>query len=99
MYEKEMINYMKNLGVQIYNLNTQVLNLERAVKSLRTRGGVVTRVVPLGIKDITSAQLFDAYKKGLDMEQLVILADGKYTPEQIAKKLEKLGGIRYGYES
>lgn len=57
------------------------------------KGGGVRKVPCIvGVKDITSAQLYHAYKRGLNMEQLCQLADGKYTAEQIYKKIQKLNG-------
>lgn len=49
--------------------------------------------VVVGVKDITTAQLYDAYKRGLNMQQLVQLANGKYTAEEIYKKIKKAGGF------
>ena len=92
MYEEQMIKYMRNMGIQLQNLQALVKNLETAVQNIRVNGNVVSRIEVVGVKDISSAQLYDAYKKGLNMEQLVQLADGKYTAEQIYKKLQKYGG-------
>lgn len=92
MYEEQMIRYMRNMGIQLQNLQALVKNLETAVQNIRINGKAVTRIEVVGVKDISSAQLYDAYKKGLNMEQLVQLADGKYTAEQIYKKLQKYGG-------
>ena len=80
------------IAKQLENLQKITMNVQRLVSM--PNGGtprVVRQPVIVGIKDITSAQLFDAYKKGLNMEQLCQLADGKYTAEQIYKKLERLG--------
>lgn len=82
------------IAKQLENLQKVTMNIQRLVSM--PNGGtprVVQRPVIVGVKDITSAQLFDAYKKGLNMEQLCQLADGKYTAEQIYKKLQKLGGM------
>ena len=51
------------------------------------------RIVPFGVKDITTAQLVDTYHRGMNLEQLTALANGKYTPEQIKIKIIKAGGI------
>lgn len=80
------------MSKQLENLQKVTMNIQRLVAM--PNGGtprVVRQPVIVGVKDITSAQLFDAYKKGLNMEQLCQLADGKYTAEQIYKKLQKLG--------
>lgn len=80
------------MSKQLENLQKITMNVQRLVSM--PNGGtprVVRQPVIVGVKDITSAQLFDAYKKGLNMEQLCQLADGKYTAEQIYKKLQKLG--------
>ena len=82
------------IAKQLENLQKITMNVQRLVSM--PNGGtprVVRQPVIVGIKDITSAQLFDAYKIGLSMEQLCQLADGKYTAEQIYKKLQKLGGM------
>lgn len=80
------------IAKQLENLQKIMMNVQRLVSM--PNGGtprVVRQPVIVGVKDITSAQLYDAYKKGLNMEQLCQLADGKYTAEQIYKKLQKLG--------
>lgn len=87
-----MVKCMRNMGIQLQNLQALVKNLETAVQNIRVNGNVVSRIEVVGVKDISSAQLYDAYKKGLNMDQLVQLADGKYTAEQIYKKLQKYGG-------
>ena len=89
MSPQEQLNVMSK---QLENLQKITMNVQRLLST--PNGGtprVVRQPVVVGVKDITSAQLFDAYKKGLNMEQLCQLADGKYTAEQIYKKLQKLG--------
>lgn len=94
MYEKQICEYLRNLGLQLQNQQALIINLKSAISNMRINGSTntVTRTVIVGVKDITTAQLYDAYRKGLNMEQLVQLADGKYTAEQIYKKLQKIGG-------
>ena len=72
------------MGKQLEIILKQLANLQRLVAS--KNGGapkVVYQPVVVGVKD--------AYKKGLNLEQLCQLADGKYTAEQIVKKLQKMG--------
>ena len=79
-------------GKQLEIILKQLANLQRLVVS--KNGGapkVVYQPVVIGVKDVSSSQLLDAYKKGLNLEQLCQLADGKYTAEQIVKKLQKMG--------
>lgn len=94
MYEEQICKYIRNLGLQLQNQQALIINLKNAVSNMRINGSTntITRTVIVGVKDISSAQLYDAYKKGLNMDQLVQLADGKYTAEQIYKKLQKIGG-------
>lgn len=89
MSPQEQLNMMCK---QLETIQKQLASLQRLVSP--KNGGapkVVYKPVVVGVKDISSAQLFDAYKKGLNLEQLCQLADGKYTAEQIVKKLQKLG--------
>lgn len=92
MYEEQMIKCLKNLGKQVWSLQQAVANLDRDVRNMRISGNTVVKTMPFGVKDISSAQLIDAYTRGLNMEQLVALSGGKYSPEQIYKKLQK-GGV------
>lgn len=90
MTPQEQLNV---LGKQLEIIQKQLVSVQRLLAS--PNGGGTPRVVQcpviVGVKDITGAQLFDAYKKGLNMEQLYQLADGKYSAEQIYRKLRKLG--------
>lgn len=78
---------------QLQNIHSRMLNLERLAakqsKDNRT-SGVVYKPVVVGVKDISAAQLYHAYKRGLNITQLCELADGKYTAEQIIRKLQKM---------
>lgn len=94
MYEQEMIKCLKNLGKQIWSVQQLVANLDRDVRNMRISGNTVVKTLPYGIKDISSAQLADAFLRyKMDMEQLVALSGGKYSPEQIYKKLQKMGVV------
>lgn len=93
MYEQEMIKYLKNLGKQVYSVQQLLVSLNRDIKNLHVNGNTVVKTVPFGVKDISSVQLVDAYARGLGMEQLVALGNGKYTPEQIFNKLKKAGAV------
>lgn len=90
MTPQEQLNVMAK---QLEVIQKQLVSVQHFLARLNGGGAprVVQRPVIVGVKDITSAQLFDAYKKGLNMEQLCQLADGKYTADQIYKKLQKLG--------
>lgn len=90
MSPQEQLNIMAN---QLETIQKQLVSVQRLLASPSGSGTsrVVQRPVIVGVKDITSAQLFHAYKKGLSMEQLCQLADGKYTASQIYKKIQKLG--------
>lgn len=92
MYEQEIVKCLKNLGKQVYSLQQLMVALDRDVRNIRVNGNTVVKTMPFGVKDISSAQLIDAYTRGLNMEQLVALSGGKYSPEQIYKKLQK-GGV------
>ena len=82
------------LAKQLENLQRITMNIQRLVATQRTVGGGVpaVKVMPFPIKDISSAQLVDAYRRGLDLEQLEYLCGHKYTQEQIVKKIQKYGG-------
>lgn len=69
------------------------LRSQRTLKCLTMTTQGAVRIVPFGVKDITTAQLVDAYHRGMNLEQLTALANGKYTPEQIKIKIIKAGGI------
>lgn len=87
MTENELKYDLKIMKNQLHNLQTLTSMLRRAIE-MQLRVYVV-----VGIKDITTAQLYDAYKRGLNMQQLVQLANGKYTAEEIYKKIRKAGGF------
>ena len=89
MTENELKYDLKIMKNQLHNLQTLTSMLRRAIE-MQLRVYVV-----VGVKDITTAQLYDAYKRGLNMQQLVQLANGKYTAEEIYKKIRKAGGFWY----
>lgn len=92
MYEQEMIKCLKNLGKQVWSVQQLVANLDRDVRNMRISGNTVVKTMPFGVCDISSKQICDAYARGLNMEQLVALSNGKYTAEQVYFKLRK-GGV------
>jgi len=94
MYEQEMIKYLKNLGKQVSNFQTIIARLDMDVRNMRISGNTIVKTMPFGVKDISSAQLVDAYTRGLNMEQLLALANGKYSAEQIYTKLRKAGAVQ-----
>ena len=87
MKEEAILNDLKFVRKQLSNLQELTSMLRRAIE-MQLRIYVV-----VGVKDITTAQLYDAYKRGLNMKQLVQLANGKYTAEEIWKKLRKAGNF------
>lgn len=92
MIEPDLARYLRNIGVQLNNQQMLIVKLEQAISNLRIKGQVAIQTMPFGIKDITTAQLVDAYKRGLNLEQLTALANGKYTPEQIQVKIIRSTG-------
>ena len=94
MYEEEIVKCLKNLGKQVWSLQQLMVNLDRDVRNMRIGGNTVVKTLPLGIKDITTAQIVDAYVRNhLNMEQLIALSNGKYTAEQIYNKLKRAGVV------
>lgn len=93
MYEQEMIKCLKNLGKQIWAIQQIMSNLDRDVRNMRVSGNTVVKTMPFGVKDISSVQLVEAYTRGLNMEQLIALGNGKYTAEQIYNKLKRAGVV------
>ena len=89
MYEQEMIKCLKTLSKQIWSIQQLMVNLDRDVKNMRVSGNTIVKTMPFGVKDISSVQLADAYTRGLNMEQLIALGNGKYTAEQIYTKLKR----------
>lgn len=88
------MNNQEWAGLMLAKITSIQKETDRIEKLLATPNGnnaprVVYKPVIVGVKDISAMQLYYAYKKGLNMEQLYQLADGKYTPEQIYKKLKK----------
>ncbi|MBP3475328.1 MAG: hypothetical protein J6K48_03290 [Lachnospiraceae bacterium] len=86
---EQRLNIMSN---QMTNMQKQLANVQRLLISTsgQRSSGVIHQPVIVGIKDISSAQLYHAYKKGLNLEQLCQLADGKYTADQIYRKIQKM---------
>lgn len=93
MYEEQIIKCLKNLGKQVWSLQQLMANLDRDVRNMRVSGNTVVKTLPFGVKDISSVQLVDAYTRGLNLEQLVALGNGKYTQEQIYNKLKRAGVV------
>ena len=91
MYEEQIIKCLKNLGKQVWSLQQLMANLDRDVRNMRVSGNTIVKTMPFGVKDISSVQLVDAYTRGLNMEQLIALGNGKYTAEQIYNQLKSAG--------
>ncbi len=88
------MNSQEWAGLMMAKITSIQKEITRIEQLLTTPNGgnaprVVYKPVIVGVNDISSIQLYYAYKKGLNMEQLYQFADGKYTPEQIYKKLKK----------
>lgn len=85
--------FMQNLCLQVRKQSVSIANMEQAIKGLQVRNGGVFQTVPFGVVDITTAQLVEAYHRGLNLDELITLANGKYTGEQIVAKIKKsIGG-------
>lgn len=82
--EEQIVKCLQNLVKQVHSQQILIVQLRDAVNNIsRTGTGFVNRPVIVGVKDITTAQLIDAYqRKHLTIEQLVQLSDGKYTPQR-----------------
>lgn len=92
MTDEQLMKQFRSMRFQLADQQSLIANLEKAVKNISGVTNQKPQVVIVGVKDITAAQLYDAYKKGLNMRQLIQLADGKYTAEQIYKKIRNMGG-------
>lgn len=91
--DQELIKVLKRLGAQLVTQQAMLGRMEKTLKGLTMTPQGAVRIVPFGVKDIATAQLVDAYHRGMNLEQLTALANGKYTPEQIKIKIIKAGGI------
>ena len=91
--DQELIKVLKRLGAQLVTQQAMLVKMEKAIKGLAMTPQGAVRIVPFGVKDITTAQLVDAYHRGMNLEQLTALANGKYTQEQIKIKIIKAGGV------
>ena len=92
--EKVIYNYLHTISTQVVQQRKQIELLTNAVTRLRySAKGQLLQAVLFGVKDVTTAQLVDAYQRGLNLEQLTELANGKYTAEQIRLKvIRAMGG-------
>lgn len=91
--DQELIKVLKRLGAQLVTQQAMLVRMEKTLKGLAMTPQGAVQIVPFGVKDITTAQLVDAYHRGMNLEQLTALANGKYTPEQIKIKIIKAGGV------
>lgn len=90
--EKDIIKLLQGNYNQLRQQQAQINKLIEIVCGLTRTAGGYYQVLPFGIKDVTTAQLVDAYDRGLNIEQLVALANGKYTGNQIKVKIVKAKG-------
>ena len=67
MNEKELKNALRHISLQISTMQRTVAMLKKVIELQ------LSVYVVVGVKDVTAAQLYDAYKRGLSMEQLVQL--------------------------
>lgn len=86
------MDVLQTIAAQQTIIQKQLNALQIYLTSRNIGGNGGTRCVIFGIKNITSEQMFDAYQRGLNLEQLYELANGKYTKEQIYKKISKMTG-------
>ena len=91
--DQELIKVLKRLGAQLVTQQAMLVKMEKTLKGLAMTPQGAVRIVPFGVMDITTAQLVDAYHRGMNLEQLTALANGKYTPEQIKIKIIRAGGV------
>lgn len=95
MHEEQLVKYLKALTKEVRDLQTMVTRLDTDVKNLRVAGNTVVKTLPIGIESLTTAQLVSAYVKyHLNMEQLIALSDGKFSSNDIIKKLRRAGAIQ-----
>ena len=90
--EKTILKLLKANSMQLRQQQAQLNKLIELVCSLTRTSDGYYNVMPFGIKDVTTSQLVDAYDRGLNLEQLVALANGKYTATQIKVKIVKARG-------
>lgn len=83
------MDVLQTVAAQQVAIQKQLTALQTYLTSRNTGG---TRCVIFGIKNITSEQMLDAYQRGMNLEQLYELANGKYTREQIYKKISRMTG-------
>lgn len=90
--EKTIIKILKGNTIQLQRQQAQLNKLMERVCSLTRTSNGYCNVVPFGIQDITTAQLVNAYDRGMSLENLVILANHKYSASQIRKKIIRAKG-------
>ena len=87
------MDVLQTIAAQQTIIQKQLNALQIYLTSRNIGGNGGTKYVIVGVKDISSSQLYYAYKeKGLNLDQLSQLSDGKYSPQQIYKKLSKMTG-------
>lgn len=95
MNANDLEKQLTDMSKKLLDLQKMVIQLQKLVITIgqqKNKGtSIVQKPVIVGVKDITTAQLYHGYKKGMNMQELWEYADGKYTADQIRKKLEKLG--------
>lgn len=90
--EKTIIKLLKANSTQLRQQQAQLNKLMELVCSLSRTSDGYCQVLPFGVRDVSTLQLVDAYDRGLDLQQLVALANGKYTATQIKNKIIKAKG-------
>lgn len=90
--EKDIIKLLQGNYNQLRQQHAQLVKLTEAVGSLTYTANKCSQVLPFGIIDISTSQLVNAYRRGLNIQQLTALANGKYTESQIKAKIAKAMG-------
>lgn len=75
MIDEKIMKLLKANSTQLRQQQAQLNKLMELVCSLSRTSDGYFNVMPFGVKDISTAQLVDAYDRGLSLEQLVALAN------------------------
>ena len=87
------MDVLQTIAAQQTIIQKQLNALQIYLTSRNIGGNGGIQYVVVGVKDISISQLYYAYKeKGLNFDQLSQLSDGKYSPQQVYKKINKMSG-------
>ena len=70
--EKDIIKLLQGNYNQLRQQQAQINKLIELVCGLTRTAGGYCQVLPFGVKDVTTAQLVDAYERGLNIEQWIV---------------------------